>query len=94
MTLKPAEFTQSRAKTTGSGPDFPGSSGDRERGKFRPSDTPRLTKVAVSGDDGQAVVATTDELLNELLMWTKAMVRAQVLTASGDDFDLEDLFED
>lgn len=94
MTLKPAEFTQSRTETTSSGPDFPGSSGDRERGKFRPSDTPRLTKVAVSGDDGQAVVATTDELLNELLMWTKAMVRAQVLTASGDDFDLEDLFED
>ena len=94
MTLKPAEFTQSRTETTSSGPDFPGSSGDRERGKFRPSDTPRLTRVAVSGDDGQAVVATTDELLGEILMWVKAMVRAQVLTASGDDFDLEDLFED
>lgn len=94
MTLKPAEFTQSRTETTSSGPDFPGSSGDRERGKFRPSDTPRLTRVAVSGDDGKAIVATTDELLGEILLWQKMMVQAQVWMAADIEFTLDDLKEE
>lgn len=90
-TKRPEEFIQSRTESTSSGPDFPGSSGDRERGKFRPSDTPRLTRVAVAGDDGQAVVATTDELLGEILAWIQASVKAQVLASAGEEFTLEDL---
>ena len=93
MTLKPAEFIQSSTASTSSGPDFPGSSGDRERGKFRPSDTPRLTRVAVSGDDGKAIVATTDELLSEILMWQKMMVQAQVWANEDMRFTLDDLKE-
>jgi len=58
----------------GLGPDFPGSSGDRERGKFRRSRTARLTTVAVVADDGTPIAMTTDELLQELLLWQKAMV--------------------
>lgn len=52
------------------GPDFPESGGDREHGKFRPSATPRLTTVAVVGDDGQpigtALVPNFADLIEEL----------------------------
>lgn len=56
--------------STGLGPDFPESAGDRERGKFRPSNYPRLTAVAVSNDDGSAIgavgLSSTEETLLEL----------------------------
>ena len=58
----------------GAGPDFPGSSGGREQGKFRPSRTPYLTKVAITGDDGKPIQQTTDDLLRELLVYQKATV--------------------
>lgn len=91
MTTRPYEFPQSHIESTGSGPDFPGSSGDRERGKFRPSGTPRLTQVAVTGDDGQPVTRTTDELLSELVMWQRATVLALSLLSQGGEFSIEDV---
>ena len=69
MSTRPHIFPESLRHTTGSGPDFPGSSGDREQGKFRPSGTPRLDVVAVARDDGRPVASTTDLLLAELLLW-------------------------
>lgn len=45
----------------------------------------------MGGDDGRAVVATTDELLAEILVWLQAMVRAQVLISAGEEFTLDDL---
>lgn len=74
MTTRPHEFPESLRDSTGLGPDFPGSSGDREKGKFRPSAIPRLTQVAVTGDDGKPVALTTEQLLAEILLWQKAMV--------------------
>lgn len=91
MTTKPYEFPQSRRETTGAGPDFPGSSGDRERGKFRPSETPRYDVVAVGRDDGRAVTKTTDELLAEVLLWQKAMVLALSLLA---DISVDDIVKE
>ena len=89
MTTKP--FPESLRDTTGAGPDFPGSSGDRERGKFRPSATPRLTTVAIASDDGSPVAKTTDELLGELLLWQKAGVIATMLQAAGARFSITDV---
>ena len=43
--------------------DFSGSSGDRERGKFRPSQYPRLYTSAVVNDDGTPVAGDTNALL-------------------------------
>lgn len=91
MTTKPYEFPESRTESTGSGPDFPGSSGDREKGKFRPSVRPRLTVVGVSRDDGKPVAKTTDELLAELLLWQKATVLALALQL---DVSVADLIND
>lgn len=79
MTLRgwPPEhpFPESRRESTlGAGPDFPDSSGDRERGKFRPSARSRLTTVAVVGDDGMPLTRSTDEVLAEMLLYQKAIV--------------------
>lgn len=58
--------------STGLGPDFPDDAGGRERGKFRPSEYPRLDVVAVSNDDGTpiaggpALLAKMDELILEM----------------------------
>lgn len=86
-------FPQSQKETrgVGAGPDFPGSSGDRERGKFRPSATPGLTKVAVTGDDGQVLTWNTDMLLQELLRWQRATVLALALTTEGEAFTVDSL---
>ena len=92
--VTPYRFPESLRATTGAGPDFPGSSGDRERGKFRPSATPRLTNVAVVGDDGQPIAKTTEELLGELLLWQKANVLALILQAEGTTFSVEDLLSE
>ena len=67
-------FQEELRESTGAGADFPGSAGDRERGKFRPSATPRRTVVAVTGDDGRPVVDGLVEVLNELLLYQKATV--------------------
>mgnify|MGYP001601855260 FL=1 len=95
MVLKaPEQFPESLVQSTGSGPDFPGSSGDREKGKFRPSATPRLTQVAVTGDDGKPVTRTTDQLLEELLLWQKAAVIAQIWNMEGFTFTFEELLNE
>ena len=94
MTTRPHEFPESLKTSTGGGSDFPGSSGDRERGKFRPSETPRLTTVAVAGDDGRTVTRTTDELLAEILLWQKAMVIAQLWQMDGTTFTLKELMDE
>lgn len=67
-------FPQSQVDTTGAGPDFPASAGDRERGKFRPSATPRLTVVAVTDDMGRPVADGLVTVLNEMLLYQKAIV--------------------
>lgn len=85
-------FPESTTDTVGDGsPDFPGSSGDRERGKFRPSATPKLTTIAVVGDDGQPFVRTTEQLLEELLLYQKATLLALSLLADGASFSVEDV---
>ena len=95
MVLKATEqFPERLVKSTGAGPDFPVSSGDRERGKFRPSATPRLTQVAVTGDDGKPVARTTDELLAGILLWQKAMVIAQVWNMEGETYTFEELLNE
>ena len=95
MVLKaPEQFPESLVQSTGSGPDFPGSSGDREKGKFRPSATPRLTQVAVTGDDGKPVTRTTAQLLVELLLWQKAAVIAQIWNMEGFTFTFEELLNE
>ena len=53
--------------STGAGPDFPGSSGDREKGKFRPSAFPRLDTVAVTNDDGSPVAAAAAAIESAVL---------------------------
>ena len=68
------QLAESLTDSTGQGPDFPGSSGDRERGKFRPSATPRLTVVAVTDDRGRPVADGLVQVLNELLLYQKAIV--------------------
>lgn len=88
MTTRPHVFPESLQESTGLGPDFPGSSGDRERGKFRPSAIPRLTQVAVTTDDGKPIAKTTEQLLAEVLLWQKAMVLALSLQTDRSVTDL------
>ena len=90
----PAFFREEQTDSTGRGPDFPGSAGDRERGRFRPSRTPRLTSVAVVGDDGRPVVSSTDALLAEVVLWQKATVLAMMWSADGESFTLNDLLSE
>lgn len=63
-------FAASRSTTVREGlPDFPGSAGDRELGKFRPSAEPRLTTVAVVNDDGTPIaVADIPSNVEEVLL--------------------------
>lgn len=54
---------------------FDRSAGSRERGKFRLSSVdPDQTTIAVVRDDGKAVTKTTEEVLNELLLYQRAIV--------------------
>ena len=75
--------------TTGLGPDFPGSAGDRERGKFRESAYPRLTTVAVVGDDGQPVGKTQHQLLEELLYEMRLIRLGLVVSGLATDMEEE-----
>ena len=94
MTTQPHVFPESLRESTGLGPDFPGSSGDRERGKFRPSAIPRLTQVAVSGDDGRPVPLTTEQLLAELLLWQKMTVLALIYNTAGEEVTVNELLNE
>ncbi len=80
-----------REPSPGAGADFPGSSGDRERGKFRPSTRRLLTTVAVVGDDGQPLARPTEELLEEMLLYQRATLLALSLLAEGASFSVEDV---
>lgn len=91
MTTKPYQYPQETTESTGSGPDFPGSAGDREKGKFRPSSIPRRTTVAVSADDGLPVATATERLLADMLIWQKAVVLSLSLSSHGATFSVEDV---
>ncbi len=78
---------QESPDSTGLGPDFPGSAGDRERGKFRPSVQPRLTTVAVVSDSGQAIEKTTNEQLEEVIRQLTLLRHALVLGGIAEDID-------
>lgn len=71
---KPYQFPQELSETTSGGLDLPGSSGDRERGRFRPSNIPRRTTVAVVSDEGTPIARPLEEILEELLLYQKAAV--------------------
>ena len=67
-------FPESQRDSLGDGaPDFPGSSGGREQGKFRPSTTPKLTTVAVVGDDGEPIGSAGLNIEEETLLELKAI---------------------
>ena len=69
-------FPESLEDTVGDGaPDFPGSSGDRERGKFRPSKTPKLTQVSVVNDDGTVIGYALIPFAEDQLIYLQAIVR-------------------
>ena len=96
MTTRPYRFPEELRESLGpgAGPDFPGSSGDREKGKFRPSAIPRRTTVAVVGDDGLPIVRPVGELLSELLLWQKASLIAQMWVNDGLTFSISDVLEE
>lgn len=99
MTMSPfppgAPFPQSTHETVlGAGPDFPGSSGDREHGKFRPSGTPRLDTVAVVNDDGSPIGTTGATTLDEnALLLRGILIGIQMLINVMDDTVDVDLIE-
>lgn len=68
----PAGLEESRSGHVPFGPDFPDSGGDRERGKFRKSEWPRLVVIAVCNDDGSPIMEKTNELLAQILVELKA----------------------
>ena len=86
----PKVFPESLVDSTGLGADLPGSSGDRERGKFRPSATPRLTQVAVTGDDGKAITLTTNQILLEILAYQQAILAALSFLSESEPFEPKD----
>ena len=75
--------------TTGLGPDFPESAGDREKGKFRESAYARLTAVAVVDDDGNSIGSALVPNFEDLAMEIRKLRFA--LTVKGVAEDLGDL---
>ncbi len=80
-------FLPAYGDSTGLGPDFPGSAGDRERGKFRPSAHARLTTVAVSDDEGEPIGRSTNDILVELVFELRLLRHALVLQGIAADID-------
>lgn len=89
-------FPASQRDTTGHGPDFPGSAGDREAGKFRPSAFPRLDQVAVTNDDGTPLFGLIPtDLLEQLVMELRAIrIGVQRLVSIEDDNNDIDLLDE
>ncbi len=81
-------FPPKYRESTGQGPDFPGSAGDRERGKFRESAYPRLTTVAVVDDEGRPIRGTTDQILEQILLELQALRAGQVASGLAEHVDL------
>lgn len=78
---------------TGLGPDYPDVPGDRERGRFRLSQYPRLTLVGVSNDDGTDVGVSGDLLLEQLVLETAAIrmgIELLVGQIYGGEFNLRE----
>ena len=73
------------SNSSGIGPDMPGSSGDRERGRFRPSAYPRLTTVAAVNDDGSPILGGTEEKLDTLIAEIRALRVGMVLKGTAED---------
>ena len=65
-------------------PEYPESAGTRERFKFRHSDWPGLTLVAVSNDDGSDINAGVLSAQEETLLLLRAMVRGLSLITNVD----------
>lgn len=92
-------YPESQQDTLGDGsPDFPGSAGGREQGKFRPGKLPKTTTIAVVNDDGSPVFPTSDapSIFEEMLMELKAIrlgieTLASILEPDLGEFDLNDL---
>lgn len=77
-------FPESQRDTLGgNSPDFPGSSGGREQGKFRPSATPLLTTLAVVGDDGTPVGQSVETALTEHLSVLQDIALSLTLLLEG-----------
>ena len=73
--------------STGLGADFPQSSGERERGKHRPSKYHRLNTIAVVNDDGEDITAETNELLRSLLAETRRLRRGLMMSGVSEEVD-------
>ena len=93
MTTRQYKFTKNRTESLGqgAGPDFPGSAGGREQGKFRESETPHLTTVAVVDDSGLPIARTVEQILEETLLYQKAILLALSLASNGASFSTEDI---
>ena len=89
-----APFAEGQRDSVGDGaPDFPGSSGGREQGKFRPSATPKLTQVAVVNDDGTQIGTALVPSSEETAFWIRAMYAGMVLKGTAEDVTDGLLFE-
>ena len=79
-------FPESTKDSRGQGdPDFPSGAGPREAGKFRPSATPGLTKVAVPNDDGTQIGTALVPVNEEIAFWLKAMYAGMILKGQAED---------
>ena len=86
-------WPETQHASNGETPDFPGSAGDREQGKFRPSDTPRLTVVAVVNDDGTRIGSALVPGYEELSYWIRALYAGLVAGGVAQDVTEGLLFE-
>ena len=84
-------WAESQSSANGQTPDFPGDAGDREKGKFRPSRTPRLTQLAVVDDDGNPIGSVLIPSFEELLDEIRLLRLALELQGTAAKVTLEDL---
>ena len=75
------------ADSTGNGPDFPSSAGDRERGKFRRGPEARLTAVAVVDNDGNEIGSALFPSFDELIEEIRKLRFALMLQGTAADLD-------
>ena len=73
---------------------FDRSAGSRERGKFRDSEDPELTLVAVGDDKGRHLARNTDQILEEILVYQKATLLALSMLSAGEHFSYDDVLTD
>lgn len=88
-------FPESQIDTLGDGaPDFPTSAGAREQGKFRPSETPKLTQIAVTNDDGTVIGTALIPNVEEVSFWIRAMYAGMILKGTAEDVTDGLVFQD